>query len=199
MTLSQSEAASRSPSGFDGAGCAALTGSDAGKLSIRPASSFAWVSRSADAASRGLAACLSCAAGSNFSAMLSLHANITRRQSGRSQSDERNTCPLSPGRSVRICQMHGTQHNRLDFLPHWSILHRQARRLAVECAGDEIAPSFCGALNMNSDPSPFGIYNLEPPLDLIARPEDCALKVSLPRRPSDRRFPLALVAIIPVV
>jgi len=42
---------------------------------------------------------------------------------------------------VRICQMHGKQHNRLDFLPHWSILLRQARRLAVECAGDEIAPS----------------------------------------------------------
>ena len=33
----------RVASGFDGAGCAALTGSDAGKLSIRPASSFAWV------------------------------------------------------------------------------------------------------------------------------------------------------------
>src|SRR5882672_7301174 len=142
MTLSQSEAASRSPSGFDGAGCAALTGSDAGKLPIRPASSFVWVSRSADAASRGLAACLSCAAGSNFSAMLSLHPNITRRQSGRSQSDERNTQSylLSSGRSVRICQMHAKQHNRLDFLPHWSILHRQAQRLAVECAGDEIAP-----------------------------------------------------------
>ena len=52
---------------------------------------------------------------------------------------------------------------------------------------------------MNCDPSPFGIYNLEPLLDLIARPEDCALKVSLPRRPGDRRFPLALVAIILVV
>jgi len=61
---------------------------------------------------------LSCAAGSNFSAMLSLHPNITRRQPGRSQSDERNTqsCLLSSGRSVRICQMHAKQHNRLDFL-----------------------------------------------------------------------------------
>jgi hypothetical protein len=73
LTLSHSDAASRSPSCFDGAGCAALTGSDAGKLSIRPASSFAWVSRSAKAASRGSAACLSCGAGLNFSAMLSLH------------------------------------------------------------------------------------------------------------------------------
>src|SRR5258706_234227 len=69
----KSDSPSRSQSWFDGAGCAALTGSDAGKLSIRPASSFAWVSRSAKAASRGSAACLSCGAGLNFSAMLSLH------------------------------------------------------------------------------------------------------------------------------
>jgi len=34
---------------FDGDGCAALTGSEAGKLSIRPASNFVWVSRSAKA------------------------------------------------------------------------------------------------------------------------------------------------------
>ena len=59
--LSHSEA--RSLSCFDGAGCAALTGSEAGKLSTRPASSLVWVSRSALAASRGSAACLSCAAG----------------------------------------------------------------------------------------------------------------------------------------
>jgi hypothetical protein len=37
--------------------------------------------------------------------------------------------------------MHGKQHSRLNFLSHWSILHRQARQLAVECTGDEIAPS----------------------------------------------------------
>src|ERR1700736_4805315 len=49
--LSQSDAFSRSPSGFDGAGWAALTGSDAGKLSTRPDSSLAWTSRSALAAS----------------------------------------------------------------------------------------------------------------------------------------------------
>ena len=36
---------------------------------------------------------------------------------------------------------------------------------------------------MNSDPSPFGIYNLEPPLDLVARPEDCAVKVSTAETP----------------
>ena len=53
-TLSHSDAPARSPSAFDDAGCAALTGSDAGKLSIRPVSSFAWVSRSAKAASRGI-------------------------------------------------------------------------------------------------------------------------------------------------
>src|SRR6185437_3654448 len=69
-TLSHSDAFSRFPSAFDGDGCAALTGSDAGKLSISPASSLAWISRSAAAASRGFAACLSCAAGSNFSAMV---------------------------------------------------------------------------------------------------------------------------------
>jgi len=73
MSLSHSDAPSRSPSCFEGAGCAALTGSDAGKLPTRPAWSFAWVSRSAKAASRGSAACLSCGAGSNFSAMLGLH------------------------------------------------------------------------------------------------------------------------------
>jgi hypothetical protein len=39
-TLSRSDAFSRSPSGFDGAGCATLTGSDAGKLSIKPVSSL---------------------------------------------------------------------------------------------------------------------------------------------------------------
>jgi hypothetical protein len=72
-TLFHSDAFSRSPSCRDGEGCAALTGSEAGKLSIRPASSRAWISWSAKAASRGLAACRSCAAGSNFSAMLSLH------------------------------------------------------------------------------------------------------------------------------
>jgi hypothetical protein len=58
-TLSQSDPFSRSPSCLDGDGCAALIGSDAGKLSIKPASSLAWVSRSAKAALRGLAACLS--------------------------------------------------------------------------------------------------------------------------------------------
>jgi hypothetical protein len=48
------------------------------------------VSRSAAAASRGLAACLSCAAGSNFSAMFCLRRKLTRRHSGRSQQQERN-------------------------------------------------------------------------------------------------------------
>jgi hypothetical protein len=38
---------------------------------------------------------------------------------------------------------------------------------------------------INSDPSPFGIYHLAPPLDLIARPEDCAGKVQSNR--SDKR------------
>jgi hypothetical protein len=76
-TLSQSDALSCLRSAFDGDGWAALTGSDAGKLPIRPASSFAWVSRSARAASRGLAACLSCAAGLNLSAMLDLHRKVT--------------------------------------------------------------------------------------------------------------------------
>src|SRR3981189_1608771 len=49
--LSQSDWFSRS--WLDGAGCAALTGSDAGKLSISPASNFSWISRSACCASRG--------------------------------------------------------------------------------------------------------------------------------------------------
>src|SRR5260370_23883522 len=79
--LSQSDAPSRSLSCFDRAGCAALTGSEAGKLSIRPASSLAWISRSALAASRGSAACLSCAAGLNFSAMDASIARITSRTS----------------------------------------------------------------------------------------------------------------------
>ena len=76
-TLSQSDALSCLRSAFDGDGWAALTGSDAGKLPIKPASSLAWVSRSARAASRGLAACLSCAAGLNLSAMLDLHRGVT--------------------------------------------------------------------------------------------------------------------------
>src|ERR1019366_3652125 len=98
-TLSQSDAPARSPSAFDDAGCAGLTGSDAGKLSIRPVSSFAWVSRSAKAASRGLAACLSCAAGSNFSAISGLHWKTTRPQSGRSQRVERNVIQAAQERS----------------------------------------------------------------------------------------------------
>src|ERR1700687_5576453 len=42
-----------------------------------------------------------------------------------------------------------------------------------------------GAPKRNSDPSPFGISDLGPPLDLFARPEDCALKVLLTRRPHE--------------
>src|SRR5450756_282377 len=45
QSLRQSHAPSRWWCGFDGEGCAALTGSDAGKLSSRPASSFARLSR----------------------------------------------------------------------------------------------------------------------------------------------------------
>src|SRR6185312_11852740 len=52
---------------FDGVGCVALTGSDAGKVSSSPVSSFAW--RSAASASRKSSACLSCGAGSNVWAM----------------------------------------------------------------------------------------------------------------------------------
>src|SRR5262245_53731814 len=55
-----------SESRFDFAGCVALTGSDAGKVSINPSSSSNWVLRSAFRASFGSAAYLSCAAGSNF-------------------------------------------------------------------------------------------------------------------------------------
>src|SRR4051794_27157315 len=58
-----------SRSGFEGVGWVTATGSDAGKVSIRPASSFAWVSLSACAALRGSSASLSCGAGSNFLAM----------------------------------------------------------------------------------------------------------------------------------
>jgi len=36
---------------------------------------------------------------------------------------------------------------------------------------------------MNSDSSPFGISDLGRPLNLIARPEDCALKLLLAKRP----------------
>src|SRR5882757_3815731 len=75
--FSQSVSSSIWPSGFDGAGCTALTGSDAGKLSIKPVSSFACISRSAASAATGLAACLSCGAGLNFSAIvLILHDRI---------------------------------------------------------------------------------------------------------------------------
>jgi hypothetical protein len=84
-TLSQSDVPSSWRSCFDGDGCTALTGSDAGKLSIKPASNLAWASRSAAAAARGSAACLSCAAGSNFLAILNLHGGITPAQSGRSR------------------------------------------------------------------------------------------------------------------
>ena len=67
--LSHKRLVSRSPSAFDGAGCAALTGSEAGKVPTSPFSSFSCISRSARIASRGSAACLSCAAGLNFSAI----------------------------------------------------------------------------------------------------------------------------------
>src|SRR5260370_33059240 len=77
--LSQSGASSRSLSCFDRAGCAALTGSEAGKLSIRPASSLAWISRAALVASRGSAACLSSAAGLNLPAMAVSIAGVTAR------------------------------------------------------------------------------------------------------------------------
>src|SRR4051812_27766318 len=73
MNLSHSDSFSRSASAFDRAGCAALTGSDAGKLPTSPASSLSCISRSANSASPGLSACLSCGAGSNFSAMSILH------------------------------------------------------------------------------------------------------------------------------
>src|SRR6267378_6552451 len=48
----------------------------------------------------------------------------------------------------------------------------------------------------NSDPSPFGIYPLAP-LDLIARPEDCAGKV-LTNRPDSGDVPPAIAALMPV-
>src|SRR4030095_3239981 len=57
--LSHNDSFSRSPSAFDGAGCAALTGSEAGKVPTRPFSSFSWVSRSASIASWGSGAGLS--------------------------------------------------------------------------------------------------------------------------------------------
>jgi hypothetical protein len=84
---------------------AALTGSDAGKLSTRPASSLAWISRPARAASRGLAACLSCAAGSNRSAMSHLQDEVTRRQFGRSHhgAEHRPFCLLT-SRFALICR-----------------------------------------------------------------------------------------------
>src|SRR3954454_8643440 len=66
-TLSQSEGLSASASAFEGVGWAALTGSDAGKVSFRAASSLAW--RSAASASCRSSACLSCGAGLNVSAM----------------------------------------------------------------------------------------------------------------------------------
>src|SRR5262245_39549181 len=64
--LRMHQAYALSESRFDFAGCVALTGSDAGKVSINPSSSSTWVLRSAFRASFGSAAYLSCAAGSNF-------------------------------------------------------------------------------------------------------------------------------------
>jgi hypothetical protein len=67
LSLSQSDALNCLPSCLDGAGCVALTGSDAGNVSIKPASSFTRVSKSTPAASWGSAAFWSIGAGLNFS------------------------------------------------------------------------------------------------------------------------------------
>jgi hypothetical protein len=150
--LSHSDRPCRSPSCFDGDGCTELTGSEAGKLSIRPASSFAWRSRSANAASRGLTACLSCAEGSNFSAMLSLHRKITPARSGRSPPSAE--CRWSFAVAVAAA---GIRRHRKAGLPQirkrdgagrtsenlaaWSILHRQMLQLLIDYISGEIAPS----------------------------------------------------------
>src|SRR5450755_3950922 len=117
-TLAQSDVPSRSPSAFEGAGCVALTGSDAGKLSIRPASSFAWVLRSAAAASRGLAACLSCAAGSNFSAMFCLRrkANASAlRTFPTTGAEHHQGCPNRSGRAREFGAAVPGNGHRTDF------------------------------------------------------------------------------------
>src|SRR5436305_8602762 len=69
LIFSHRESLDRSVSCFEGAGCAALTGSEAGNVSISPASSRAWVSMSARAAFFGSSASLSGGAGLNFSAI----------------------------------------------------------------------------------------------------------------------------------
>src|SRR5216683_4480206 len=166
-TLAQSEAAARSPSTFDGAGCAALTGSDAGKLSIRPASSFAWVSRSAAAASRGLTACLSCAAGSNFSAMFCLHRKLTRRHSGRSKQQERNiirVVRIDPVSRARIWPRNARKRaqDRI-FFAKCSIWYRQGGATWGRLVTDEIAPSSSLRCSKDKIPIParleFRIWN----------------------------------------
>src|ERR1700719_3063586 len=97
LTFSQSDGPSCSESwcseswrlwpDFDGDGCATLTGSDAGKVSIRPVSNRACIFWSAIEASPGSAVCLSCAAGLNFSAMSTLHGRTTSERSRRSPAN----------------------------------------------------------------------------------------------------------------
>src|SRR5215207_3971025 len=63
-----------SASGLDCAGCALLTGSDAGNVSSRPLSNLSCISLSDFCACFGSSACLSFGAGLNFSVIAVLHA-----------------------------------------------------------------------------------------------------------------------------
>src|SRR3981081_3533800 len=65
----------RLASGFDGAGCALLTGSDAGNVPSRPLSNLSCISLSDFCACFGSSACLSFGAGLNFSVIAVSHVN----------------------------------------------------------------------------------------------------------------------------
>ena len=157
-TISQSDAPSSWRSCFDGDGCTALAGSDAGKLSIKPDSGRACASRSAAAAARGLAACLSCAAGSNFSAMSSLRGGITPAKSECSDGCNSNT--VLSDRHRPQCTESVTRLEQ-DFFTLCPISHRQVVRVRLDYLGDGVTPSSlrqtCGVPKVNSNPSPFGI------------------------------------------
>jgi hypothetical protein len=79
------------------------------------------VSRSAKVASRGSAACLSCGAGLNFSAMLGLHVQTTHWQSGRSptsESERHHSCLMKASSEPANLSppMPGTGHRLGEFL-----------------------------------------------------------------------------------
>jgi hypothetical protein len=109
-----------------------------------------------------------------------------------SESGRHQSCPdKAPSESPNLpSPMPGNGHRFPEFLCRMiDIAQTGAATSGRICRSMRLHPhrqrEFAVLPKINSDPSPFGIYPLAPPLDLIARPEDCAGKVLSNR--SDKR------------